>query len=400
MPDDPRLATPADSTNPDAAVPRSAALDRRRFLGLGTAVALAAATGATSTACAPSETPGSGAAAAVVTRPRVSWRLASSFPSSLDTIYGTAELFAERLATMSGGRFEIDVSAAGELVPSLQVMDAVQLGTVQVGQTASYYFTGKNPALAFDTGLPFGLTSRQQTAWLHEGGGLEQIRRVFADFGMISFPAGNTGAQMGGWFKREVNTRADLRGLKIRLPGLGGQVLDRLGASVQVLAGPDIYPALERGAIDAADWVGPYDDEKLGFHQAARFYYYPGFWEPGPSLSYLVNQKAFDQLPSDYQEMFQVAAAESAMVMQARYDAKNPPALKRLIAGGTQLRAFSDEILSAAQTTTFELLQEHASADPAYRALLESWKGFRELSFAWFATAERAYGEWAFPARR
>ncbi len=328
---------------------------------------------------------------AVQTRKKVIWRLASSFPRGLDTIYGGADVLAERVTAMSGGSFTIRAYPAGELVPGLQVMDAVQQGTVQVGQTASYYYTGKNPALAFDTCVPFGLTARQQTAWLTESGGLELLRKAFADFDILNFPAGNTGAQMGGWFKREINAAADLEGLKMRIPGLGGQVMSRLGATVQVLAGGDIYPALERGAIDATEWVGPYDDEKLGFHKVAKLYYYPGWWEPGPSLSFYVNQGAWGQLSSEYREIFQAAAQDAAMVMQARYDAQNPAALERLLAAGVDLRRFSDDVMVAAAAAAEALLEEQAAADPAYRAIYDHWSRFRAASNRWMGTAELAY---------
>src|SRR5690606_34593841 len=213
----------------------------------------AAAAGVAASACDAGAA--GGEAPNVQTRQNVRWRLASSFPESLDALYGGAAKLAERVAALTGGRFQIDAYSAGELVPGLQVMDAAQDGTVHIGHTASYYYTGKAPVLAFDTGVPFGLTSRQQTAWLYYGGGLELIHEVFADFGLVTIPGGNTGAQMGGWFKREVNTPADLRGLKMRIPGLGGDVMNQLGVTVQVLAGGDIYPALERGAIDATEWV-------------------------------------------------------------------------------------------------------------------------------------------------
>ncbi len=337
-----------------------------------------------------------GGAPAVITRPNVTWRLASSFPRGLDTIFGVAEVLAKRLEAMSEGRFRLRVYPAGEIVPPLQVLDAVQQGTVQVGHSASYYFTGKNPVLAFDTCVPFGLTSRQQTAWLTEGGGLELLRAAFADFGVINFPAGNTGAQMGGWFRREIPTVADLVGLKMRIPGLGGQVMSRLGVTVQVLAGGDIYPALERGVIDATEWVGPYDDEKLGFHKVARTYYYPGWWEPGPNLSYLVNREQWEKLPLAYQEIFKAAAADTAGVMQARYDAQNPAALERLVAAGVELRPFSSEILAAAEKATFEMLEEESAKDEAYRRVFEPWKKIRTAYHAWFGTAELAYGNFAY----
>ena len=333
---------------------------------------------------------------AVVTTKKVRWRMASSFPRGLDTIYGAAEVLAERVAAMTDGNFEIRVYPAGELVPGTQVLDGVQSKTVQAGQTASYYYLGKSAALAFDTCVPFGLNSRQQTAWLQEGGGLELLRPLFADFNIINFPAGNTGAQMGGWFNREINSAADLRGLKIRIPGLGGNVMNELGATVQLLAGGDIYPALERGAIDATEWVGPYDDEKLGFHKVAKYYYYPGFWEPGPSLSYFVNLEAWAELPAAYKEVFAAAASTSATVMQARYDAKNPPALARLIEAGVQLRPFSDDVLAAARDASRQILADYAAKDPTYKAVHDQWDRFREDSFRWWATAELAYARFAF----
>ena len=336
---------------------------------------------------------------AVQTRKKVIWRLTSSFPRGLDTIYGGAEVLSERVAAMSGGDFTIRPYPGGELVPGLQVLDAVQQGTVQVGQTCSYYYTGKNPALAFDTCVPFGLTARQQTAWLMESGGLALLRKAFADFNILNFPAGNTGAQMGGWFKREINSVADLAGLKMRIPGLGGEVMSRLGATVQVLAGGDIYPALERGAIDATEWVGPYDDEKLGFHKVARLYYYPGWWEPGPSLSYYVNDAAWATLSAEHQAIFQAAAQDSAMVMQARYDARNPAALTRILEAGVDMRPFSGDVMAAAAAESKALLEEQAAADPGYRAIYEHWSTFREASNRWMGTAELAYTTHAWSGR-
>lgn len=340
--------------------------------------------------------PRENAAPAVQTGRAVTWRLASSFPRGLDTIFGASEVLAERVETLSGGQFRIRVHPMGEIVPGLQVMDAVQQGTVQVGQTASYYYTGKNPALAFDACVPFGLNARQQTAWLTEGGGSELMNELFADFGLLTFPAGNTGAQMGGWFKREISSVEDLEGLKMRIPGLGGEVMSRLGATVQVLAGGDIYPALERGAIDATEWVGPYDDEKLGFHKVARYYYYPGWWEPGPSLSYHVNRAAWDELPSIYREIFTAAATESARAMQTRYDQRNPAALTRLLDDGVIMRPFPPDLLRAAQKASLEMLEEQASADAAYRKVYTAWRKAREELFRWFGTAELAYSSFAF----
>jgi len=330
---------------------------------------------------------------AVHTGKKVRWRLASSFPRSLDTLFGGAEVLAERVKAMTDGQFDIRVYPAGEIVPGLQVMDAVQQETVHIGQTASYYYIGKNPVLAFDCCVPFGMNARQQTAWLMEAGGLELMRDLFSDYGIINFPGGNTGAQMGGWFKKEIGGLADLKGLKMRIPGLGGKVMDTLGASVQVIPGGEIYMALERGAIDATEWVGPYDDEKLGFHKVAKNYYYPGWWEPGPSLSFYVGQKAWDSLPKSYQEILQTATLEAAMVMQARYDAKNPPALQRILEAGVTLRPFADDIMSAAREASQQLLEDQAAADPAYAKVYSHWKAARSESFKWFSTAELAYAQ-------
>lgn len=369
---------------------------RRSFLKKSAAAGVGLAGAGLTGGCAPQGSTSTDAAPAVHTAPTLRWRLASSFPRSLDTIFGGAEVLAQRLDAMTDGRFQVRPYPAPELVPPLEVMDAVQQGTVQIGHTASYYFIGKNPALAFDTCVPFGLTARQQTAWLMEGGGLGLVHELFADFNIISFPAGNTGTQMGGWFKREIGGAEDLRGLKIRIPGLGGEVMSRLGATVQVLGGGDIYPALERGAIDATEWVGPYDDAKLGFHKVAKYYYYPGWWEPGPSLTYQIHRPAWDALPKSYQEIFEVAAAESAMVMQARYDQRNPPALRELLAEGVEIRKFSDDLLQAARKTSFEMLEEQAAADATYRKIYEAWKTARRDAYRWFGTAELAYASFAF----
>jgi TRAP-type mannitol/chloroaromatic compound transport system substrate-binding protein len=342
--------------------------------------------------CAPAVVEGP----AVHTGRRVRWRLVSSFPRSLDTIFGAAEVLAERVAAMTGGLFEIRVFPAGELVPGLQVLDAVQQGTAHIGQSGSYYYLGKDPALAFDTCVPFGLTARQQQAWLLEAGGANILAKHFAAFGVVVFPGGNTGVQMGGWFVRQVPTLADLQGLRMRIPGLGGQVMQALGVSPQTIAGGEIYTALERGAIDATDWVGPYDDEKLGFHKVARNYYYPGWWEPGPNLSFYVGQRALDELPAEYREVLRSACAEAATAMQARYDAKNPAAFQRLLDAGVQMVPFAPDIMSAARDASRQVLSDQAAADPEYRAVYEHWEAFRKASFGWFGSAELAYQGFAF----
>lgn len=364
-------------------------MKRRDFLKRATAGAAAASLG---TACARKD----GGGPAVLTGERVRWRLASSFPRSLDTIFGCAELFAETLKTMTGGGFEIRPYPAGELVPGLQVLDGVQQGAVEVGQTCGYYYTGKHPALAFDTCVPFGLTARQQSAWLHEAGGLALVNEVLADFGTLCFPGGNTGTQMGGWFKQAVGAPAELQGLRIRIPGMGGEVMSRLGASVQVIPGGEIYPALERGAIDAAEWVGPADDLKLGFHKVAKVYHYPGWWEPGASISFYVNQQAWGRLPATYQSAFAAAAAATSCAMQQRYDTLNPPALQQIVQSGVELRPFTDELMRAAQQAAEAILNENAAKDASYRKVHAHWQKFRKDAFRWFGLAELAYARFAF----
>jgi len=336
-----------------------------------------------------------GSTPGVQTSPRIQWRLASSFSQSLDTIFGAADVLANRVAELTDDRFTIRVHSAGEIVPPLQVLDNVQTGTIQIGHSASYYYVGKNPAFAFDTCVPFGLSARQLNGWLYYGEGLTLLRELFSDFGIINLPGGNTGVQMGGWFRREINSLRDLRGVKMRIPGMGGDVMDRLGVSVQVIPSNEIYPALERGVIDASEWVGPYDDEKLGLNKVASHYYYPGWWEPGPGLSFYINRNAWDKLPSTYKAALSAAAAEANVGMMASYDAKNPPALKRLVAGGTQLHRFSTDIMEAAKRESFDLMNTRAAEDAGYRKIFESFSEFREGAYAWFGTAERAFSEFA-----
>ncbi len=371
-------------------------LERRAFLGK--AAVGAAAAGVLAASCGGDEQAGAGegGAPAVITNPNVRWRLASSYPRTVDAIFDTSTRAAESLAAMTDGRFQLRAYEANELVPAFEVMDAVQQGTVQVGHSPSYYYTGKAAVLAFDTCVPFGLNARQQHAWLYDAGGLELIREIFSDFNILPFPAGNTGAQMGGWFRREIQTPEDLNGLKMRIPGLGAEVMDRLGVTVQNLAAQEIYPALERGAIDAVEWVGPYDDEKLGFQNAARFYYYPGWWEPGPSTTFQVNRDAWDELPSTYQEAFRVAVRSAAHGVETTYDARNPAALRRLVEGGVQLRAFSPEIMEVSRVASQEILEERAAADATYRRVYDHWLAFRTEVFDWFSRAEWAYANAAF----
>ncbi|GAB4449095.1 MAG: TRAP transporter substrate-binding protein [Chloroflexi bacterium OHK40] len=320
--------------------------------------------------------------------PAVEWRMGTSWPVALDTIYGGATVLAERVSQLTGGMFQITPFPAGELFPGLEVLQNVSQGTVEAGHSAMYYYVGLNPAWAFATALPFGLTAQQQNAWLYHGGGNEAINKLGAEFNTILFPAGNTGTQMGGWFRREINTVADLQGLKMRIPGLGGQVMQRLGVVTQTLPGGEIFQALSTGAIDAAEWVGAYDDEKLGLPDAADFYYAPGWWEPGPSLHASVSLDAWNALPAEYQNIFAVAAWESNMNMLAKYDALNNDALSRIVAAGKTLKVYSDEILVAAQTAAYELYEENAASTPQFAEIFTSWNEFRQKIQKWHQTNE------------
>lgn len=334
--------------------------------------------------------------AAAASEPEIKWRLTSSFPKSLDTIFGASELLATRVAKLTQNRFQIRVFAAGEIVPGLQVLDAVGQGTVECGHTASYYYVGKNKAFAFDTAMPFGLSARQHNAWLYYGGGLSLLRDLFKSYGVVNFPGGNTGTQMGGWFRKEIKSVGDLKGLKMRIPGMAGEIMARLGVVTQTLAGADVYPALERGAIDAAEWVGPYDDLKLGFHKVAKHYYYPGWWEGGAGLSFIVNSKEWDKLPAQYKEAFEVASAEANLHMLAAYDAKNPAALARLLSEGAKLHPFPHDMLVAALKIANAYYAEEANKNPSFKKIYEAWSRFRSDEFQWFRVAELSYANFTF----
>jgi TRAP-type mannitol/chloroaromatic compound transport system substrate-binding protein len=331
--------------------------------------------------------------------PAVQWKLASSFPKSLDTIYGAGESMARRVAQLTGGKFQIKVYAAGELFPGLSVLDKVQDATVECGHTAGYYYVGKNKAFAFDTCLPFGFNSRQQNGWMYSGNGLKLMNEFLKGYNVRTFPGGNTGVQMGGWFRKEIRSLADLKGLKMRIPGFGGEILAKLGVVPQTLAGPDIYPALERGAIDATEWVGPYDDEKLGFHKVAKHYYYPGWWEGGPQLSFYVNLKKWAELPEAYRAAFEAACAEANGQMLADYDARNPPALMRLVKQGVKLHPFPADVMKAAHDIAHKLYDEEAKKNPVFAKIYSDWKKFRDHSNQWLKVAERSFAESMFTAR-
>jgi TRAP-type mannitol/chloroaromatic compound transport system substrate-binding protein len=328
--------------------------------------------------------------------PSISWRMAASWPKSLDTLYGGAELVCTRVAELTDGKFQIRPFAAGEIVPALQVLDAVQAGTVEVGHTAPYYYYGKDPAFAFASALSFGPNTRQNMAWWYHGGGADAMAPLFKEYGCVAFLAGGTGCQMGGWFRKEIKTVADLKGLKFRIGGMAGLVVAKLGVVPQMIGGPDIYPALEKGTIDGAEWVGPYDDEKLGFNKVASFYYYPGWWEGGPMTTALVNDKKWAELPKMYQAAFKTACAEATSWMISKYDAINPPALKRLVGGGTKLRPFPKPVMEACEKAAYEVYEELSTKSAHFKRIYPGWKKFRDEQFLWFRVAESTYDNYSF----
>ena len=330
--------------------------------------------------------------------PSIRWRMATSWPKSLDILFGGAERICRQVTAMTNGKFTITPYAAGEIVTGFGVLDAVAKDDVECGHSASYYYFDKNPALAFGTNIPFGLTAEQQNSWLYYGGGQELINRIYADFGIISFPAGNTGVQMGGWFRRKINQVADLQGLKMRIPGLGSEVMSRLGVEVQILPADKIVAALIDGKIDAVEWNNPYDDEIIGLHEAAPYYYYPGWWEPGATYELQVNLARWNKLPQEYQEILLVAATNANIKMLAEYNAKNGKVLQRLNQSGTTFIPFSNEILEAAYQKTLAVLEDYSLKDQTFREVYSQWQKFRSQIYHWNQINELSFTKFTFGA--
>ena len=365
-------------------------MDRRHFFTKAGAVgagAVAATTGLAMPAIAQSQ-------------PKITWRLASSFPPGLDTIYGGAETLSRYLSEATDGNFVIDVFGAGELVPPFEVADAVSAGTVEMAHTVCYYFWGKDPTWAALASIPFSLNSRGMNAWYYYGGGLELSNEFFATNNIVGYPCGNTAAQMGGWFRKEINTVADLEGLKFRVGGFAGSVLQKLGVIPQQLAGGEIYQALEKGTIDAAEWVGPYDDEKLGFQKVAPYYYYPGWWEGGPTVHALINKQKWDELTPAYQSLLKTACQATSADMLAKYDFVNPTAIKQLVGAGAQLRPFSQEIMEASYKAANETYAEMSAANPSFKKVWDSITAFRKDHYLWSQIAELNYDQFMMGQQR
>ena len=333
-----------------------------------------------------------GAAPAIVhAQTTIRWRLASSFPKSLDTIYGAAESFTKAISDMSGGKFQISVHAGGELMKPFEVVDAVQNASVEMAHTAPYYFFGKDETFAIGCAIPFGMNSRQMTAWMVEGNGGKLMREFYAKYNLVNFPGGNTGAQMGGWYKKPMKSMADMKGLRIRIGGFAGRVIERMGGVPQAIPGGEIYAALEKGTIDAAEWVGPYDDQKLGFHKVASTYHYPAWWEGGPQLEFFINSKAYNALPAEYKAMIEAASFSAHVEMQAKYDARNPAALKQLYASKVNLVPMPKDVMDAAFKASQEIYAELNEKNPAWRKVYADYAKFLKDENLWFRFTEAKF---------
>jgi TRAP-type mannitol/chloroaromatic compound transport system substrate-binding protein len=349
-------------------------VNRRKFLKAGGLGAVAATTVA--------------APAIAQSMPEVKWRLTASWPKSLDTLYGGAEMIGKRVAELTDNKFQIQTFAAGEIVPGLQVLDAVQNATVECGHTAIYYYFGKDDTFVFGSAMPFGMNSRMQNAWLVHGDGLKLMNEFLANYKCMMLPAGNTHCQMGGWFRKKIEKVDDLKGLKFRLGGFAGKIMQRVGVVPQQIAGGDIYPALEKGTIDGAEWVGPHDDEKLGFVKVAKFYHYPGWWESNSTAGFLVNTDKWNALPKMYREALTAACFEVNNWVAAKYDASNAAALKRLMAAGATLQPFSPEVMDACYKAAQELYKELAEKNPNFKKLYDSYTAFMKDGYLWHQVAD------------
>ncbi len=332
------------------------------------------------------------AAPAIASRKRFNWKLVTTWPPNFPVFQEGVEKFAKDLEEMSDRRLRISVFAGGELVPAMQAFDAVSQGTVQMSHGAAYYWAGKIPAAQFFTAVPFGMNAQGMNAWLYNGGGLNLWRDLYKPFNLVPFPMGNTGVQMGGWFRKDINSIADLKGLKMRIPGLGGKVMAKAGANPVLLSGGEIYTALDRGTIDATEWVGPYHDKRLGLYRAAKNYYYPGWHEPGPVLELNVNSQAWASLPKEYQTMIEMAAAAANSWMLAEFEAKNLQSLQELKQKyKVQVKEFPAEVISELRRLTDVVLEEEAQKDPAFRQILQAYSSFRDSNTAWSDISEAAY---------
>ena len=326
------------------------------------------------------------------TQKTFTWKLVTTWPKNYPGLGSAPENFANRVAAMSGGRLTIKVFGAGQLVPAFEVFDAVSQGTAQMGHGASYYWTGKTKAAAFFTSVPFGLNAQEMNGWLHYGGGLELWRELYEPFNLVPFAAGSTGVQMAGWFNREINSMDDIKGLKMRIPGLGGDVITRAGGVSVTMPGGELYTSMQTGVIDATEWVGPYNDLAFGFHQVAKYYYYPGWHEPGPILELIVNKDAYTSLPKDLQAIVEGAARAVNQDMLDEYTARNNSALVELVeTHGVDVRKLPDDVVAELRRLSAEVVEELAEDTEISRRIAESVKAFQKQAMTYHEISEEAY---------
>lgn len=320
------------------------------------------------------------------------WKMVTTWPKNFPGLGAGANRYAELVNEMSGGRLEVKVYGAKELVGALEVFDAVSRGTAELGHGGAYYWKGKAAAAQFFSAVPFGMTAQEMNGWLYHGGGLELWQEVYEPFGLVPLAVGNSGTQMGGWFNKEINTIADLEGLKMRLPGLGGEVLRRAGGVPVLLPGGEIFPSLQTGTIDATEWVGPYNDLAFGLHKAAKYYYYPGWHEPGTTMELIVNKEALESLPADLQSIVKNAAKVANLEMLADFTARNNKALKSLVEEhGVELRKFPDEVLLKLRELSEQVIADEVANDPLSAKVYESFKAFNDQVVEYHRISEQAY---------
>lgn len=357
-------------------------MKRREFItGLGGSAALAA--------CTPQNR---GGIATTASRERFSWKMVTTWPPNFPALGTGANKLARSFEELSGGRIQVQIYAAGELIPAFEVFDAVSSGTVELGHGGSYYWRGKSEAMQFFTSIPFGFNAHEMNAWLYYGGGMELWQEVYRPFGVEPFAAGNTGVQMGGWFNRAIDSIEDLKGLKMRIPGLGGEVLRRAGGTPVTLPGSELFTALQTGSIDATEWVGPYNDLAFGLNQAARYYYYPGWHEPGSTMECIVNLEAFNALPADLQAIVRVACQAANLDMISEFNARNSGALEKIAADETvEIRAFPDDVLARLKTLSLQVIEDLAARDPLAAKVWNSYRTFLGHSRPWQQISEQAY---------
>ena len=320
------------------------------------------------------------------------WKMVTTWPANFPIFQEGAERFADDVRVMSNGRLDIHVYAGGELVPALQVFDAVSNGVVEMGHGSPYYWAGKVPEAQFFSSVPFGMTAKGMNAWLYNAGGLELWNEIYKPFNLIAMPMGNTGVQMGGWFNKQINTMDDIHGLRMRIPGLGGKVFKKAGGNPVLMAGSEIYTALERGTLDATEWVGPFHDMRLGLNRAAKYYYYPGWHEPGTVFELMINNTKWSLLPEDLQKIVQTAAAANSEWIYAQMEFHNQQALKELrTKQNVQIIEFPKEVLSEFKRLTKETLDEEAAANAMFKQVYEAYESFRADYEDWDELSEESY---------